>query len=1057
MKSSRREFVKTIAGACLVATTPIFAYSHSGLQKSRRAKGRILAFSDPHFPSVENVQLDRSSFQSTFDEFDTRVISAHEIEKTLDPSAVDLFITAHGSAFPRHGMSALFRYLRAGGNWINLGGTPLGVPVSEHGGNWQPERPETVFHKSLGITQSFVVPVGEGANVQPNPEIPDINIEKDFSCRSTRTMYYRLTANKDFPQEDGSAGTRDAIVRPLLWLVSSDGLKIAAPVVEIDRMLGEFAGGRWIFVTAEGLMTSAAIRALAHRAIHGAVDFHARPVMASYEAGEAPQIFVELRRPGGNLGEFVNDECQLEIVDGQGNPAGEGTGKIAGADAFMTAYISPSFPKPLAPGLYRVRALQRLSSSPPAGNTRLMCTTGFWIRDPTLLEGGKSYTADSTYLRCNGEPYPITGSTYMGSDVHRKFLLEPNPARWDDDFRSMKDSGINMVRTGIWTGWRNIMPDPGEPNIAALRSIDAFLMTARKYNIPVLFTFFAFIPESWGGANAYLDPRSQSAQKEFISSIVTRYRKMNDVMWDLINEPSFCNPGHLWSCRPNYDRFESQAWADWVSKQIANVDSTERANALRERFGLGEDDNPGLPAPEDFEEVNIGDTRRPKKAIEYRLFAQEMFRRWVKEMQRTISESARSAQLVTVGQDEAGTNDSPNNQFFGGVVDFTSVHNWWLNDDLIWDCAITKVPGKANLVEETGVMFYERSDGSALRNEEEVRNLLERKMAIAYGTGSAGFIEWIWNTNPFMKSDNEAAIGLIRADGSVKPEYDSVRRFARFIRENAARMVNRQSSEVLLVIPHLHMFSPRNEATAATQRCVRVLAEEFSLVPDAVSDHELDSIRTPYRLILLPYPNLLASEAWTSLLRLVEAGAILVVSGPVDQYDIGTSIEEAPFTGSRFGRKPVAEIERIGVEDSVVEAQFWNLKGQRVEKAVDLQDGRANVRTVSRGKGMIVWSMVPVEASDDPASTAALYKYAARTSALSFPLSFDGGRAPVTVLPVVFQDFLLLVGISESDTPAEIAVTLSSSGQKVQFTVPAQRVTLLVIETKSGRIISSLF
>jgi len=36
---------------------------------------------------------------------------------------------------------------------------------------------------------------------------------------------------------------------------------------------------------------------------------------------------------------------------------------------------------------------------------------------------------------------------------------------------------------------------------------------------------------------------------------------------------------------------------------------------------------------------------------------------------------------------------------------------------------------------------------------------LSAKLAISMEIGGAGFIEWIWNTNPFMKSDNEAAIG----------------------------------------------------------------------------------------------------------------------------------------------------------------------------------------------------------------------------------------------------------------------------------------------------------
>ena len=38
----------------------------------------------------------------------------------------------------------------------------------------------------------------------------------------------------------------------------------------------------------------------------------------------------------------------------------------------------------------------------------------------------------------------------------------------------------------------------------------------------------------------------------------------------------------------------------------------------------------------------------------------------------------------------------------------SSLHNWWNNDDLVWDSVVGKTPSKMNLMEETGVMFYEK-------------------------------------------------------------------------------------------------------------------------------------------------------------------------------------------------------------------------------------------------------------------------------------------------------------------------------------------------------------
>jgi hypothetical protein len=187
----------------------------------------------------------------------------------------------------------------------------------------------------------------------------------------------------------------------------------------------------------------------------------------------------------------------------------------------------------------------------------------------------------------------------------------------------MKAAGINLVRTGIWTGWKKFMPEPGKLNEAALRALDAFLLTAQQYDIPVIFTFFAFLPETWGGKNAYLDPQAVQAQTQFINAFAQRYRDADDLIWDLINEPSFCSPKHLWSCRPNYDQHEKAAWQEWLKERYPFPDDESRAAALQQLWRTTDQSPLDLPRLEDFESPNIFDDRRPLRTLDYRLFAQE--------------------------------------------------------------------------------------------------------------------------------------------------------------------------------------------------------------------------------------------------------------------------------------------------------------------------------------------------------------------------------------------------------------------------------------------------
>jgi hypothetical protein len=644
----------------------------------------------------------------------------------------------------------------------------------------------------------------------------------------------------------------------------------------------------------------------------------------------------------------------------------------------------------------------------------------------------------------------------MGSDVHRKFLFEPNPYLWNKDFAEMKSAGINMVRTGIWTGWRNYMLDAGSPNETAFRAMDAFLLTARKHDLPVIFTFFAFLPETWGGVNAYLDPRSVSAQKEFVAAFAQRYRGVNDIIWDLINEPSFCNPQYLWSCRPNYDKFELEAWSDWLKRRYRFASDTVRDARLHELYRAAQDEPISLPRLEDFGDVNIFSENRPMKVVDYRVFAQEMFAHWVEEMKTAIRTNGNPRQLITVGQDEGGTNESPSPHFFGDAADFTCVHNWWLNDDLVWDNVIMKTSGKPNLVEETGIMFYEKSDGSPWRSEEGARNLLERKLAVSIGAGGAGFIQWIWNTNPFMKSDNEAAIGAHRADGTAKPELEPIVDVAQFMAANSHRMKGRKDEEVVMVIPHSQQYSTRNFATAATKRCVRALYYYCHMPVRSVSEYRVGTLTGVPKLVILPSPGTLSESAWQSILALTRKGSTVLISGPIDNDDHWLPVNRSGGFGIASESRPVSQAEFISIDGTEYRLAYRGDKLQRLEKAVDGKPGLQKVLMISMSAGKMIWSPLPVELSEEIEPTAALYTYALTQAGCSPVFSLMRKDPSVLVIATVYASTVLYTFVSENDRDTKIELTDGESGAQISVDVAAQRTNMLFIDRKDGRIISRL-
>ncbi|HEX6283340.1 MAG TPA: hypothetical protein VFZ71_00640, partial [Pyrinomonadaceae bacterium] len=621
-KLPRREFLQTLGSAAVATAIPVKAQSRPS----------VAVFREQGFPRIQTADFDLTSFSATF-------LSEQQLIERLNVREFNLFVNPYGSAFPKRAWKVVLEYLRAGGNWLNCGGVPLSRPVVRTASGWRAEPYQAAYHKRLGITHYFPVAAAKIAKYQSEHAA----LAESFASQEIYELYIRLSSTSNEPDEAGSDGPHEGGVESLIFGLNRDDRPIAAPIIQIDRWQAEFAGGRWVFANFTGSLTANAVRALVERASQGAVRFRVRSDFACYRAGEVPSLSVDA------IG--VKGDASVEVRD----PVGQ----------LVTTDLT-RIPRTVRPGLYQIHA--RLGE--------ITHESGFWMYDAELLRRGKALTVDNHFFYRDGKVFPVTGATYMASDVHRRFLFEPNPLVWDRDFREMKQAGVNMVRTGIWTGWKKYMPEPGKVNEGVLRAFDAFLLTAHKYDIPVIFTFFAFLPETWGGLNAYLDPRAVKAQQQFISAFTERCRDVDDVLWDFINEPSFCSPKHLWSCRPNYDEYEVAAWKQWLADRFPAANDQDRVAHLQQLWRTTRDDVLELPKLQDFESVHLIDERQPLKTLDYRLFAQDMFIRWTRQMTTAVRSNGNRNQLITVGQDEAGLGDSPNIQFFAREIDFTSLHNW---------------------------------------------------------------------------------------------------------------------------------------------------------------------------------------------------------------------------------------------------------------------------------------------------------------------------------------------------------------------------------------------
>ena len=657
---------------------------------------RIAVLAEPGFPTIDIDPIGRGDLERVLTGLPVSFLNAEEVATALIRERFDLVVLPSGSAFPKAAWPSLHAFLQAGGGWVNVGGTPVSVPIVRDSQGWRAEPRATSYHRALSIVHTFAVDTSRVTRLESLMSgLTAADAGRLLRVDRAVGLNVRFAETRDYPGEDGTGGQRDARLDPLVRGLRADGTAVSAPIVAIDRLLGPFAGGRWVLANVVGRVDPALVRALVESASSGATSFEIRPTHAGFLPGERLSFQVRLFRPWRGLDAAAAPECQVEIEDERQNAVARFGIALAGRGELLTGSgaAPTSSSAALARGLYRVTARVPRHWETGSGATRsITAGTGFWVYDPVMLAGGTPLAAGRGWLERASQPFPVTGTTYMASDVHRKFLLEPDAARWDRDFAAMRRAGVNTVRTGVWTAWKNLMLDVGAPNEAALRALDVFVLTARRYDIPVVFTVFAFLPESWGGANPYLDPRALQAQRALLGTLARRYRAAHDVVWDLINEPSFSSAAQLWSTRPNYDAFENTAWRAWLAARFGTTTPSMLDAAVTAAWGTLPGEGAALPPLDEFRDRHLWGALRPLRARDYKLFAQEMFTRWVTEMTGAIREAGGVRQLVTVGQDEGGIAERPAPLFHGGALDFTSIHNWWLNDTLLWDVVMTRRP-----------------------------------------------------------------------------------------------------------------------------------------------------------------------------------------------------------------------------------------------------------------------------------------------------------------------------------------------------------------------------
>jgi len=1018
-----------------------------------RADSRTVVFYEPGFPAADSSSPSEAVLHSAFS--GAQFAGTAQLESALAQPDANLLVLPYGSAYPEADWPAILRYLDRGGNLIVLGGKAFTRAAYQDGGSWHLRGPSVAQSLELFIHDYQETPGSDGLAYEPNKDVA-VTLPA-FQWKRAFSPVLRLSVIEKY-HRDGATGDEDADLTTLAW-GSRDGHKLAAPIYEIDHNAYRFVGGRWIFAAceldADFFSNTQLLSTLAKLAIQQVDRFTFRPRVPLFLPGEPLEFHFEPADPLAKP--LAGDHLKIRVNSEEGGTPFEQT---VAADASQPIVLPAG--AATGKGLHTVEATLLRDGKPLR-----TYHSGFWIRDWNYLLSGAKLTVGSDYFELNGKPLPVVGTTYMASDVQRLYLMRPNAYVWDKDMAQIHGAGLNMIRSGLWSAWDPELAANGEVTEDALRTIEAFLMCARHNNLPVQFNLFAFLPENLGGVNAYLDPTALRAQSLYVSSLAKRFHDLPFLAWDLVNEPSA--NGNLWKTQPAGDPFEQAAWRKWLAARYPDKNVLFDAWAVPS-FGMGRQLQPQtqsvppevsaadpLALPEagawNFDSVRSG--YNPLKVYDYYLFTQSIFVDWVKEM-RGLIRSTGSQQLITVGQEEYGVASRLSPAFFSPEVDFTADHTWWDFDGSLWASLAAKFPGKPMLIQETGEQRRMFQDAHLRFSAELEGWQLERKVAMAFAQG-AGALEWVWNVNSYMPSDNEIPIGAVRPDGTEKPEYPVLSGFANFVAKSAAGFTRIEAPEVTIVTSQALQYSGMNSLAIDSQkRALRALSYYDHTPARMLPEIRLAELGSP-KLVILPASQVLSDAAWQLLLDYAAAGGTLLVSGPVSRNEHWQLVDRlaALRVDGRVEQLAVRQSELRLPDGKSVQISFPTTVQQSSIEVLRFADGKS-VETISHGKGQILWARAPVEFSENYEPTAALYSYAFGVAQVRPAFKEDSPLSPgVLAFPTVLEHAVLYSFSNESFDDQPVDIEDSLSGAHLRFTLPAQRGAAILLDRKNGSVLSS--
>lgn len=686
-------------------------------------------------------------------------------------------------------------------------------------------------------------------------------------------------------------------------------------------------------------------------------------------------------------------------------------------------------------------------------------TTGFLvISDEEIRNEMKNFKPlyidekiSSDYCLRDGKIAPILGTTYFVSDVYRECFAVFNVALCEQELSKIESDGFNTLRSGYWRHNDCLYNEDGSISEQGLRALQAFFVIAGRHGFTVQFALGNIMLNQW---NDKISPiHDQDMRKKcmtLVRSFAENFNSYNNVMLDIVNEPSYSMRGAWTIGRPSREEGELDSFRKWLSDKYGEISS------LREAWGetalsIHSFEDVKLPADELFSRMYFRTEQRKNHTYlaDFFSFARHEFSDWVGEVRDTVRQYA-PEMVVTMGRDETLRIPAQQDEVLAGNIDMVCWHQWGKDEAVHIEHLLNRVRGKICVAQELGVYQFDDICSRKRFDEYERMAKMEQKLLCAHGN----FIQWQAHHDPFLFELSENSLGLYRADFSPSPSRDMVKKLVECEKTAAEYMYGRDDDRIKILSLYgtsyyfgvdsaLAQSGLRNHISAL----YNVLHEQTNLVLEHLFDVNKKDMTGNPKLVILPAMQMLSKKAWDNVIAYVKAGGTALVDGVVDKNEFYQSDEKIAGIDPEYRIEKLQSFERINIDGTEYTLDFRPIV-EYVDAANILDCGSSvGLKEYQVGSGRIIYCPYPVELSANMDAVAALYDYAIRKAEAQNDIYRDVKCNPNVLFMAAAYEKCTVYTLINYGRDDRVQWTDSSSGRSFSLNLPKSSGCKLWIST----------